>query len=439
LKLKSYTITREIYADEDEFMKRILVVGAGAQGGPCASILAKDRDVSEIILGDINLNLANKVKEKIGSEKIASVKLDAGDVDEISRAAKGVDAIINLTLTAYDINIMEAALENGAHYIDTSFGEPSLLDIRARDNILSQIIERRPIIFDDEFNNAGLTALLGCGFSPGTVNVTARYICDKLERVNEIRIRLGSRYFKSGENVVSPWAPTWSPFRALWGYAVEPTIFEDGRYKKYPIFACPEEYTFPDPIGKILLTYHQHQEPITLPHFIGKGIKYCDFKYPVDTTAGAFVKMGLASPEVIDIKGVQIVPRDVLLAHVSPPGNLFLNEDETSIRHPYRASVYVVEVKGTQSGEEVEYKVSSTDKFYRTVEEKLGVYEKLGTTIIGVALPAIVGAKMCVEGEADAGVISAECLNPNRFMKMLTEMGAPVKLHEEIKRDVSFR
>jgi saccharopine dehydrogenase-like NADP-dependent oxidoreductase len=101
-------------------------------------------------------------------------------------------------------------------------------------------------------------------------------------------------------------------------------------------------------------------------------------------------------------------------------------------------SVYVVEVKGTQSGEEVEYKVSSTDKFYRTIEEKIGVYEKFGTTIIGVALPAVVGAKMCVDGEADTGVISAECLNPNRFMKMLVEMGAPVKLHEEIKRDVSF-
>ena len=55
-------------------MTKVLVIGAGAQGAPCASILARDRDVSEIVLGDIDVGLANKVKEKIGSDKIAPVK-----------------------------------------------------------------------------------------------------------------------------------------------------------------------------------------------------------------------------------------------------------------------------------------------------------------------------------------------------------------------------
>jgi len=35
-------------------MKKVLIVGAGAQGGPCASILARDKDVSEIVLSDID-------------------------------------------------------------------------------------------------------------------------------------------------------------------------------------------------------------------------------------------------------------------------------------------------------------------------------------------------------------------------------------------------
>ena len=122
-------------------MSKILLIGAGAQGGPCASILARDRDVSEVVLGDINLELANNVKEKIRSEKIRTIKLDASKIDDVVKAAKGADAVINLTLTAFDMNIMEAALRSGAHYIDTSFGEPDLMDIRARDNILSQIIE----------------------------------------------------------------------------------------------------------------------------------------------------------------------------------------------------------------------------------------------------------------------------------------------------------
>ena len=39
-------------------MKKVLVIGAGAQGGPCASILAGEESVKEIRLGDIDLALA---------------------------------------------------------------------------------------------------------------------------------------------------------------------------------------------------------------------------------------------------------------------------------------------------------------------------------------------------------------------------------------------
>lgn len=420
-------------------MKKILIVGAGAQGGPCASILSREKDMSEIVLGDIDLELTKKAKEKIKSDKIIPIKLDAGNVDDVTRAAKGVDVIINLTLTEFDMPIMKAALNSGVHYVDTSFGEPSLMDIQARDNILAQIIEKRPLSFDKEFKNAGLTALLGCGTSPGTTNVIARYICDKLDRVEEMCIRLGSKSLEPSKEVVRGWAPTWSPFRALWGYAVEPTIFENGQYKKYPIFSCPEEYAFPDPLGPVLLTYHQHQESITLPYFIGKGMKYCAFKYPVDPAAGAFVKMGFGSPDPIDLKGVKVVPRDVLLKFVRPPVNAFFSEDENSVKQPINRMQYiVVEAKGTQSGKEVKYIAATPSNFIRTTEERIKVYKKLGTTIISVALPAAVGAKMCVKGNADKGVISSECLDPKTFLKMIAETGAPLKLNETLIKDEYF-
>jgi saccharopine dehydrogenase-like NADP-dependent oxidoreductase len=51
-------------------MERVLIVGAGAQGGSCASILVRDKDVSEIVLSDVDLDLANKVKNKIRAELI---------------------------------------------------------------------------------------------------------------------------------------------------------------------------------------------------------------------------------------------------------------------------------------------------------------------------------------------------------------------------------
>ena len=88
-------------------MKKVLVVGAGGQGGPCASILARDKDVSEIVLGDIDLELANRVKGKIKSDKITAVKLDAGKVEDIKNAAKEVSVISNLTLVQFNENMQK--------------------------------------------------------------------------------------------------------------------------------------------------------------------------------------------------------------------------------------------------------------------------------------------------------------------------------------------
>ncbi len=419
-------------------MKKVLIVGAGGQGGPCASILARDKDIAEIVLSDIDLDLANKVKSKIKSDKITTIKVDAGKVEDIERAAKGVDAIINLTLTAFNSNIMKAALKSGAHYVDTSFGEPSLLDILARDNILSQIIENRPLELDNEFKKAGLTALVGCGGSPGVTNVLARYGCDKLDRVDEIHIRFGAKVPKRPEEVVSAWDPGWSPFRALWGYAVEPTVFEDGKYKKYPRFSSCEEYNFPDPVGPVLISYHQHQEAITLPRYIGKGVKYCAFKFPVDFLAGAFVKMGFANSEAINVKGVKVVPRDVLLKLVPHPAEDFFTEDESTGKLPFGFNSIVIEIKGAKSGEDVTYTLSWPYSLVTSAEEGLEVYKRFGARNIAVALPAIVGAKMCAEGNAERGVIPAECLDPMKFLKIMADIGWPLKFHETVLKEVAI-
>jgi len=417
---------------------KVLIVGAGAQGGPCASILSRDKAISKIVLGDIDLGLANKVKEKLRSDKLTAAKVDAGDIADIEKAAKGVDVIINLTLTAFNDNIMKTALKVGAHYVDTSFGEPSLMDIRARDNILGQIIDKKPLGLNREFKEAGLTALHGSGGSPGIVNILAKYVCDRLDRVDEIRIRLGRKNLIPSTEVISAWEPTWAPFRALWGYAVEPTIFEGGQYKKYPIYSGYEEYYFPEPVGMIPLVYHQHQEPITLPHFIGKGIRHCEFKYTVDTRAGTLIKQGFASSVPVDVKGVKVAPIDVLMKLVRPPVDSFLGEDENTAKIPPKIiGRLAIEVKGGKGAEDIEYKLVLPLSIFETVEEKLEMYRRFGASNIYVALPAVVGAKMCVEGSAAKGVICSECLDPVKFLKMMADMGAPVKFLEVCSKKVA--
>jgi len=55
-------------------MNKVLIVGAGAPGGPCASILSRQQDVSEIVLGDIDVGLATRVQEKIKNHHLIGLK-----------------------------------------------------------------------------------------------------------------------------------------------------------------------------------------------------------------------------------------------------------------------------------------------------------------------------------------------------------------------------
>ena len=415
---------------------KVLLVGAGGQGGPCASILARDNDVSEIVLADINLEAAKQVAARVRGDKIAPVKVDAGNVNEVVRAAKGADVIINLLPPDCNQNIMEAAQRSGVHYVDTSTGN----------FLLGQIMENRPLPFDKEFKDAGLTALFDCGHVPGISNLVARFLCDKLDTVDKVRILLGIRIMNPSKEIASGWTTAWSPAGNLSVMAREPITYEDGQYKKYPIFTSPEEYTFPAPVGRILLTLRGHPEAITLPHFIGKGMKTCEFKHPVDPLVGAFVKMGFASPEAIDVKGVKVVPKDVLLKLVPPPVNGFLAEDETSSSQPPQfqptalseVMCTLVEAYGTQSGEKVQYTAwhfhGPNAMAGLAPEERINAYRRLGTNLGDVAFPAVVGAKLCVRGAADKGVIFPECLDPKVFFGTMAEMGAPMRLHETVSR-----
>jgi len=402
-------------------MKKVLIVGAGAQGGPCASILSRQEDVSTIVLGDIDIGLATRVKEKIKSDKVTAVKLDASKIEEIEQAARGADVIINLTLCEFNANIMKAALNTGSHYVDAA----GLFDTESE-------FEKA----DKEFRKAGLTAFTCCGASPGITNVMARYACDKLDEVDEIRIRLGGRALEKAEEVVSGWEPTWSPEIALTDYAAKPTVFENGEYKEYPPFSGSEEYPFPEPVGPVSVAYHSHEEPTTLPRFIGKGIRYCDFKYPIDPIAGSLVKMGFASYEPIDVKGTKVAPIHVLMKLVRQPVGAFLSENEEMARLlATTAYALVVEVKGTSSGEKMHYTLSMPSM---TAEQNVWLFKKFGTAEIMIALPSVIAAKMCLSGEAPSGAIAPECIDPVRFFKISADMGAPLKFHEASSKEISI-
>src|SRR6188768_2146665 len=102
---------------------------------------------------------------------------------------------------------MKAALGLGAHYVNTA----------ACPEHLAQLIQRKPLDLDQEFVAAGLTALFGCGVSPGVTNILCRRYCDQLHTVERIEIR-GGFHVAAQKEMIKIWMPSWSPEQQYYDY-----------------------------------------------------------------------------------------------------------------------------------------------------------------------------------------------------------------------------
>ena len=94
-------------------MKKVIIVGAGAQGNVISGVLAKSPEVSKIMLVDLDVERAAEVAQFINSDKIEVEKADASDKSRLVALFKkgGYDLVMNATLSAFNQQIIEAALE----------------------------------------------------------------------------------------------------------------------------------------------------------------------------------------------------------------------------------------------------------------------------------------------------------------------------------------
>ncbi len=205
-------------------------------------------------------------------------------------------------------------------------------------------------------------------------------------------------------------------------WTTDPIVYENGEYKTYSPFSGVETHTFPEPVGPHTLCWVEHEEIITLPHFIGKGVKYVDIKMAPDIIAGILIKMGLAGTEPIEVKGAKVKPLDVLLK-LTKPATEEIEEWEKTFDKLSREEVYscnAVQVIGKKAGKKVEEYV-----YLNTSGADLREWLKRYGTMNGfVPIPAAATAKMLAKGEIQAkGVVTPECLEPEPFLRRLKEMG----------------
>ena len=394
---------------------KITIIGAGVQGSTIALFLTQNPEVSQIICSDISLDRAKRLKDKLKSDKISPAKADAANIDELLKVTKGADVVVNATVPRYNLKIMDAALRNGAHYVDLAADAPVKISVLKE-------LELSP-----KWKDAGLTAVINQG-GPFVMNVLVRHAADRLDKVDSIRLRFGWKYLTKEKELVQAWEwePRWSPEVALEEWAPEPVIFEEGKFKQIPRFSGVEEYTFPDPVGPIILSFIEYEPVFTLPRFIGKGVRYVDCKITLDFPVATLIELGFADDKPVELKGgIRVVPKDVLLAMVPPPVEA---RDKVETGEIDAIGCYLAEVSGEVAGEKTTYTM------YR-IDRGSDVVRRYGAVWSDVAIPASITATMLAKGEIKTkGVFPPECLEPKPFLTKLAEKG--VVFQERVTRKI---
>jgi len=292
-------------------MRVVVVGGAGAMGRWTLRDLTESEGVDEVVVADLDgaraMEAAGWAAARSGSNGTAHVQgmaLDAGDGDAVRRALEAADVACNCAVHATNLPVMEACADTGTHYVDLG----GLFHTT-----------RRQLALHDRFVDAGATAVVGMGASPGTTNVMAAVAARGLDVVEEVEVRLGIADFGPS---TAPLPLPYAVDTLLDEFAAPAMAFRDGRLVEVPAMSEQEELDFPPPVGRVRVGHTLHSEVATLPHhFADRGIRSVSFKvgFPAGfmDRMGLLVGLGLAGTDPVDLPGGRVVPRELLVHSIT--------------------------------------------------------------------------------------------------------------------------
>lgn len=376
---------------------RFLVLGAGRIGYAISYDLLRNKDVKQVVLADFDQARLDFVKAELGDERLACVKVDISDIDELSYLISGTDVVISCATNKFNYELSKAAMDEGVHFCDLGGNED---------------IVRRQFLLDEMARERNIAIIPDCGLVPGLVSILVASACEKLDDFSEIRIRVGGlpveprpplnySLFSSVEKLISE-------------YVDDATVIRGGRLLRVPSLEDLEDITFPAPFGT-LEAFNTSGGTSTLSTTFGDRVTHLDYKtirYPGHCQMVRLLKdLGLMEVKSLRLGQQQIRPRAILATLLEQ--KLPKNEPDVVLLR--------VGVRGTVAGEPTEIRWEAIDY----MDEETG----LSAVMRNTAFPVSIIAQMLASGELiSRGTLTQESSIPtNRFLKEMIKRGIPLK------------
>ncbi len=397
-------------------MGKVLIIGAGGVGRVVTVKCAQHPEIfTEIILASRTKSKCDQIAAAIGDNRVQTAQVDADNVPELVALIKSFkpDLVLNVALPYQDLTIMDACLQTGVAYLDTANYEP-------KDEAKFEYKWQWDL--HDKFKDAGIMALLGCGFDPGVTSIFTAYAAkhhfDEIHYLDIVDCNAGDHG--------KAFATNFNPEINIREVTQNGKYWKDGQWVETKPHEIGKMLTYPG-IGpkKSYLIYHEELESLVKNFPTLKQARFwMTFGDEYLTHLRVIQNIGMAGIAPVKFKGVDIVPLEFLKAVLPDPGELGENyTGETSIG---------CRIRGLKDGKERTYYIWNNCK-HEDAYAETGAQGVSYTT----GVPAMIGARMMMTGLWNrAGVFNVEEFNQDPFMERLNLDGLP--WHEAFDIDLEL-
>ena len=221
---------------------RVAILGAGGTIAPAiVRDLAESDEVAELLLVDLDHDKARTTAERHGGGKAS-----------VADGVAGADVVVNSAGYRINLDAMRSSLEAGAHYVDLGG---------------LYWMTGKQLELHEEFERAGLIAVLGMGSSPGKTNVLAAHAARTLgtQALESVHVAAGGRDLDPPEGESFPYALQ----TLIDELTMQPVVIRDGKPTEVEPLSPGGTVRFADPIGDGETIHTIHSEMRTFPASFG--------------------------------------------------------------------------------------------------------------------------------------------------------------------------
>jgi saccharopine dehydrogenase-like NADP-dependent oxidoreductase len=345
----------------------------------------------------------------------SAITLDASDAAQVAEAcrAHGITNVLNAADPRFVMPIFNGAMDAGVDYMDMAMSLSEPHSEKPTEEVGKKLGDDQ-FATEQRWTDSGRLALVGLGVEPGASDVFARYAQDHLfASIDEVGVRDGANLVIKGHD----FAPTFSIWTTIEECLNPPVIWERERgwFTTAP-FSEPEQFMFPEGIGQVECVNVEHEEVLLVPRWI--DCNRVTFKYGLGDefiqVLETLHKLGLDRVPTVNVRGVEVSPRDVVAACLPDPA--FLGEEMTG----KTCAGTWVRGTGTDGNPREVYVYHVVD-----TEETWAKDGAQGVTWQTALNPAI-GLELLATGAwKGTGILGPEAFDAVPFMDLMKEHGSP--------------